>query len=143
VTNLTASSSIPTPDIGIDFQGEEYLKIIAPVGWNSFKANDLISLEIRNISDNQITSGPDFGIRVFIRLDKKWVEVKNNAIYQNYPYTLEPGKGYESSAATMVMPDLPDYSTAYDVRIIVVGNLVENGKDTKKVASFIDLKLTP
>jgi hypothetical protein len=60
ITNLGEQSSLPTPDVGIEVQSGKYLEVTAPNGWNSFKTDEPISLEIRNISKNQITSSPDF-----------------------------------------------------------------------------------
>lgn len=144
-TNSTEPSSIPTPDIGADVQKDKYLEVLAPDGWNSFNTNTSISLEIRNVSENQITSGPDFGVRIFIRTDKEWIEVKNKAGYEYQLFTLDPTENYDprNTAAIGVRPDLPDNSISYRLRIFVVGNLMENGKGSKKVASFIDLELHP
>jgi hypothetical protein len=59
--------------------------------------------------------------------------------------TLEPTENYDpyKTAGTFVLPDLPNYSVTSHIRIFVFGNLIENGKESKKVASYIDLKLTP
>jgi hypothetical protein len=43
----------------------------------------------------------------------------------------------------MLMPGIPDNSVPYDIRIFVIGNLTENGKESKKVASDIDMTLSP
>jgi hypothetical protein len=47
------------------------------------------------------------------------------------------------TGAVVVRPELPDYSVPYDIRIFVVGDLIENGKEARKVGSYIDLKLSP
>lgn len=126
-------------------QTQKYLEVTAPNGWNSFKTNEPISLEIRNISKNQIALDQDFGARIFIRTDKEWIEVKNNEVYENAPFTLDPTENYDplKTASTFVLPDLSDYSVTTYIRIYVVGNLIENGKEAKKVASYIDLELNP
>jgi hypothetical protein len=138
-TGLVEKAAILTPDIGVDIQEGKYLAIIAPEGWNSFRTDDYISLDIQNISESQITSDPDFGARMFIRTDKGWVEVKNEMTYKNKPFSLDPLK----MAGTIVYPELPDYSIPYDIRIFIVGELVENGNEARKVGSYIDLKLSP
>jgi len=144
-TNLAEPLSISTPDIGIPIQSEKYLEVTAPNGWNSFKTSEPISLEIRNISNNQITSGPDFGARIFVRTDDGWIEVKNKEGYEYELLTLDPSENYDplKTAATFVLPDLPDYSVRSYIRIFVVGTLIDNGKESKMVASYIDLELNP
>lgn len=145
VTNSGGQSSIPTPDIGNDVQVGNYLVVTAPNGWNTFKNEESISLEIRNISKGQINSGLDFGARIFVRTDQGWIEVKNKTIYGNGSVTLDPSKNYDplKTAAIFVRPDLPDYSVPYDIRIFVIGDLMESGKEPQKVASYIDLSLAP
>ena len=138
-TSLVEKSAIPTPDIGADIQEEKYLAIFAPEGWNSFKTDDLVSLDVQNISESRITADPNFGTRLFIRTDKGWVEVKNKITYKNKPFSLDPLK----LGAVVVRPELPDYSVPYAIRIFVVGDLIENGKEARKVGSYIDLKLRP
>ncbi len=145
VSNLVESSTVPTPNIGIDVQDGKYLEVTAPNGWNSFMTDDSISLEIRNISKNQITADPDFGARIFVLTDGKWIEVENKIVYKNDPFTLDPTENYDpmKTAATIVEPELFDYSIKSEVRIFIVGTLIENGKESKKVASYIDITLNP
>ena len=143
--NFAEQPSIATPAIGKDIQIGKYLEVTAPKGWNSFKSDHLISLEIRNISKNQITADPDFGARIFVLSDQRWVEVKNKITYKNGPFTLDPTENYDpmKTESTGVRPELPDYSVPYDIRIFLVGDLIENGKEARKVSSFIDLTLHP
>jgi len=138
---LIEKPAIPTPDIGADIQKEKYFAIIAPEGWNSFKTDDVVSLDVQNISGNLIKAAPDFGARIFILTDKGWVEVKNEMIYKNNPFSLDPLK--MAGEMAMVSPELPDYSVPYDIRIFIVGDLIENGKEVRRVGSYIDLKLSP
>jgi len=144
-TNSAEPTPIPTPDIGTDVQVGKYLEVTAPNGWNSFKTNEPISLEIRNISKNQITSGPDLGARIFVRTEKEWIEVINKENYQHELLVLEPTENYDplKTVATFILPDLPDYSVKTYIRIYVVGNLMENGNETTEVGSYIDLELKP
>jgi hypothetical protein len=122
------------------------LEVSAPDGWNSFKTNESIALLIRNISDTQIVVPPDFDTKIFVRTDNEWIEVQNKTVYLNEsPFTLEPNKNFDATkiASFVVLPDLPDYSVPSEIRIFVVGTLIENGKESKKVASYIDLTLNP
>lgn len=145
ITNLTEPSSIPTPDIGIEFQNQKYLEVTAPEGWNSFKTSKPVSLLIRNISDTQIVSDPDLGAKIFVRTDNEWLEVPNKTVYMNGPITLEPNKNFDvtKTVSLFLLPDLPDDSVTSNVKIFIVGTLIDNGKESKKVASYIDLRLNP
>ena len=141
--NLEEPLSIPTPDIGFEVQSEKYLEVTSPNGWNSFKTNKPISLMIQNISEKQITSSQDFGARIFLLKDDKWVELQNKVVYTDDPVTLEPDENSDLTniATVFILPDLPDYSVTSNLRIFVIGNLTENGKESKKVASYIDMQL--
>lgn len=145
VTNSAKPSSFPKLDIEGDIQKGKYLVIVAPNGWNSFKTNEPITLDIVNISDNQITTGSDFEARIFVYTDNGWVEVKNKESYEYEVLTLDPAEGYDplKSVATVIFPELPDYSVTSYIRILVFGNLIENGQKTKRVGSYIDLELHP
>jgi len=137
--------NIPMSEIGADIQKHKYMQIIAPEGWNSFRTGESISLLVRNSSENQITLAPDFGTRMFIRTDKEWVEIENKITYKNDPSTLDPSDDWyaDKTVSPIVGRVLPDYSVQYDIRIFVNGDLMENGKASKKVGSYIDLRLDP
>ena len=144
-TRVAEPSFVPTPDIGIEFQNQKYLEVTAPDGWNSFKTSKPVSLLIRNISDTQIVSDPDLGARIFVRTDNEWLEVLNKTVYLNSPLTLEPNKNFDvtKTVSLFLLPDLPNVSVTSNVKIFVVGTLIEDGMGSKKVASYIDLKLNP
>ena len=137
--------TIPMSEIGADVQENKYLQIIAPEGWNSFKTGESISLMVRNISENQIAFAPDFGAKMFIRTDKEWVEVENKITYKNDPSTLDPSDDWfvDKTVSPIVRPILSNDSVPYDIRVFIIGDLMENGKASKKVGSYIDLKLNP
>ena len=141
----TVQFTIPMSEIGADVQKNQYLQIIAPEGWNSFKTGESISLMARNISENQIAFAPDFGAKMFIRTDKEWVEVGNKITYKNDPSILDPSDDWyvDKTVSPIVRPLLPDNSVSCDIRIFIIGDLMENGKASKKVGSYIDLKLNP
>jgi hypothetical protein len=141
----SCSPAILTPDVGIEIQPGRYLEVTAPKGWNSYKTDELISLMIRNVSENQITAANDFGARIFIRQDQEWTEVKNKIIYETGPFTLDPDKNYtaEKLGSTAIMPELTDYSVPYYIRVFIFGILIENGKESEKVGSYVDLRLNP
>jgi len=121
------------------------MELTAPNGWNSFKTNKPISLEIRNISKKQIVLEQDFSARIFVYANDEWIEVKNKEVYTDHPFVLEPNENYDplKNAVTIVRPDLPDYSLTHYIRIYVFGNLIESKQQPQEVTSFIDLKLTP
>jgi len=144
-TNTADPLSISTPDIGLTIQREKYLEVTAPKGWNSFKTNKAVALMIRNISDQQIISDQDFDARIFVFSKDKWVEVANKTAYSSDKITLGPDKNFDpmKSKALFVFPDIANDSIPQYLRIFLVGTLIENGKESKKIATYIDLNLNP
>lgn len=131
--------SVSTPDIGVPIQSSNYLEVTAPTGWNSFKAGDPIVLLIRNATNKKLTAKEDLGAKIFIFSKNSWVEVKNKTAYSNSQIMLDPDK----TILLYVLPDLPDRSTSYHVKVFVVGKVIDNEQKTSEVASYIDLKLIP
>jgi hypothetical protein len=143
--NSPEKFTIPESDIGADVQKDKYLQVIAPEGWNTFKTSEPVSLLVRNVSQNQITFDPDLGARIFIYSEKGWIEVGNKMTYENDSLTIDPSENWyaDKTASTFVLPDLLDYSVQCNMRIFIIGDLMENGKASKKVGSYIDLRLNP
>jgi hypothetical protein len=143
-TNSADPLSISTPDIGVT-QRDGYLEITAPKGWNSFKTNKPISLMIRNTSDKQIVSDQDFDARIFVFSGNKWIEVANKTVYSDDKITLDPDKNFDPTKikGIFVFPDIADYSIPQHLRIFLVGTLIERGKESQKIATYIDLTLSP
>jgi hypothetical protein len=145
LTNRAEQTSAPAPDFGVDLEIVDFIEITAPNGWNSFRTDDSVTLEIWNSSENLITCDPDSGLRIFVPTDAGWMEIKNKERYLYESIELEPTENYDpfKAVATYVRPDLPDYSVTSIIRIYVVGELLDDAEGSRKVASYIDLKLTP
>lgn len=143
--NSAKPTTIATPNVNIETQIGKYLAVTAPKGWNSFKTNEAITLDVQNISEKPIAYDSDFDARIFVLADDKWVEAKNKLIYENDQFILASREGsvLEKFATIYVQPELFDYSVTSYIRIYVAGNLIENEKETKRVASYIDIQLNP
>jgi hypothetical protein len=144
-TQITPSSSIPPPDIGLPIPApsDSYLELTAPKGWNTFKTGESITLMVNNISDKQIVVDQDFGARIFVFKNDSWVEIGNKGIYADGPVIiLEPNKDFspEKIGAAFVLPDI---SVSSYLKIFILGSVFENEKKTEDVVSYIDIELTP
>jgi hypothetical protein len=143
--NRAEQTSIPAPNPGADVEVLDFIHITAPTGWNSFRTDDSVTLEIWNSSENLIVCDPEFDLMVFPQTQDGWIELKNKSLYQYDLITLEPSESYDpyKAVGTSVSPDLPDYSVTSSIRIYVIGELMDAAESSRKVASYIDLKLTP
>jgi hypothetical protein len=135
-----STSPISTPDIGIQINNKN-LMIAAPQGWNTFKINQSISLMLRDISGQPIIINQDSGIKIFVFVVNKWVEVGNTMAYDSAEITLVPDTSFDPAklGTTAVSPDLTDYPTSSNIRIFIIGNLANN----EQFASYIDVTLNP
>ena len=141
----TSTSTEANSNIGITAQGEEYLAVTAPAGWNTFKTTEPITLMIINVSDNQIVSNDSFNSRIFILSEDKWVEVNNKVVYANNPFTLESNKEMDPTKifALFVSPELPDDQQSYEVRIFVFGSMINEDKTEVEIVDYVDVQLFP
>jgi hypothetical protein len=137
---LLSSLGIPESEINTR------LRLTAPDSLNTHKPEDTITLTVEVISTDQVVFPNDFGARMFISEDSKWVEVKN---FMGYPpdatfllsKTADP---LHRRLIVYVSPILPDSSKATTVRIFLIANIYRNGNATdEKTAGYIDFNLAP
>jgi len=136
--------SLPGEDISIEDVNSQ-LRLSAPEGWNTFQIGQGIGVAIENTSDHPIAvdcTQP----RVFLYQEEQWVEIDNLSECMGEPIDIVPPteNDYLEIGSVGVLPDLPDPSQAVALRILVVGNIVQNGVVTEEqTAAFIDIILNP
>jgi hypothetical protein len=139
-------STVDMPDVG--FPAEEMNKQIrlqAPQGWNNFKIGDLVMLAVEVTGSSEVEFPMDYGARMFIKENGKWIEVEDFTTYQEGHLYLSPAKGdpFKIGGAG-VRPILPEKDHPITLRIILIGNIYENNQITdEKVAAYIDVQLKP
>jgi len=134
--------SLPAEDISIEDVNSQ-LRLSAPEGWNTFKTGQSIVLEIENISDHTIAV--DYTLpRVFLYQEEQWVEIEKLGEYTGETIQILSPTDGDADGAVGILPDLPDPSQAVTLRILVVGNIVQDGVVTEEqTAAFIDILLSP
>lgn len=134
------------PEIGIPAnEMNTKIRISAPEGWNTYKTNDDISLDIKIISEEEIAFPSNYGARLFTRRNHEWIEIANLTHYPEGIFLLVP---YDNKpfniGATSVFPILSDPSEPITIRIILVGNVFKDGQVTDEVtAGYVDVDLKP
>lgn len=136
-----------SPNVGIE---EEYLnthiRLVAPFAINSFKINDAIAISLEGISQETIFFSEGDGVKIFLEGREGWVEVENlESFTPDFPRYLYPYKGNPTESILIgVLPVLPDPTQPANLRIFIIGNIVEDLQVTdQKVGAFIDVTLTP
>lgn len=136
------------PDVGIPAEEmNSSIQVIAPNGWNTYKINDRVVLEVEVISTEQVIFPPDFGARVFVIVDDEWAEV--SLLPPSRPrqgqFLLSPSYGdpFERGEA-MVYPILEQSDRPVLMRVFVIGSIYQDGQITdRRVAAYTDLTLRP
>lgn len=136
------------PEIGIPAENlNVQVQVFAPKGWNTFKINEPIELEIYVTGSEEIIFPPDFGIKTFLYDTGNWVEILETVpiSYSHKDVVLQPYNGNLFLAgAARAFPILPRANNPTLLRIFVFGHLYRNGEATdEKVGAYVDVILRP
>lgn len=117
----------------------------APAGWNTNKIGDITRLLVNVIGKESISFSSDFGARIFLLEDQKWIEVENLMEYPPGTFLLSPSEGnLRKQVATSLAANLPDIDHEVKIRIFLIGNVYRDGQITdESTAAYIDLELNP
>ena len=139
------------PDIGLPIENiNRDIEMKSPNGFrNSFRNGERLTLMLIGISEYQIKFPMDYGSRLFAYRDDQWIEIENN---MHYPTVEQYGELIISPSRDdilkqhvfSVVPYSPDLKTATPVRLIIVGNVVKNGKAANELTvGYFDFVLNP
>jgi len=138
------------PDIGIPIENANRdMEIYSPKGFrNTFKNGQRLSLLVRVLSDYSIQPQLDSGIKLFMYQDQQWVEIENGFIYpleHEADFIFVPSKDdFMKEGSISVVPYKQDLKAAASVRLIIVGNIVRDGKVTDELSvGYFDFVLNP
>ena len=138
--------SIPN-DIGIPPEElNQKISLLAPKGWNTFKVNESVTIEIINKSKDNILFDANFGTRMFVYEKDTWKEISDKMInVSNEDIVLKPIEiDPTGSVANSLLPELGNIENSTFLRIFVIGYGYKDGvKTDKKVGGFIDINLMP
>jgi hypothetical protein len=122
----------------------QQIRLIAKKEMNSFKTSDPVALSLEYNSQNEIVFPNDHNIRMFIKQDGMWVEIKEqpNVIRSENKVVLSPNIPISYSQIVMILPNLADLKKGYYMRAYVFGDMTTS-EGTKQVAAFVDFVLKP
>jgi hypothetical protein len=111
---------------------------------NTYKTSDILSVEIWNMSENQIIFPNNYNIRIFEKTNKGWTELAEKPTIRlpEGDSMLNPQNENSSLQIINVFPDLPDLHQTYNLRIYVFGQMSEKNKKIE-VAAYTDVILKP
>jgi hypothetical protein len=123
-------------------------RVTIPPGLNDFKFGNSIKLELVNETQYPIEFPSDFGITLYYydESSNKWVEINNIVDYLPFGNKeLLPTRKDDSGGLWFsVYPDVQDFSKPITIRILMVGELVdEESSNEVLVGAYIDVTLVP
>jgi hypothetical protein len=138
---------MPDLEIGIPLtKNGEILEVTSPMGWNSYKTENPVTLMINNVSNKKITLKNDYGIKIFTLIKGKWEAINNQMVYINTEDVLLDAYHDGDPVAVQSIMLLPEISSAEDayLRIFIVGKFTKDNDDTyEQFSTYIDVKLSP
>lgn len=103
-----------------------------------YDATGVISLDLKNNSDDTVLFPSNFGAKIYVQIDSKWEEVENVFGYSNQDIVLPTREQYAPGLVVTVAPKLSQTTVRPVVlRITVEGALKDSGQ---KVGA--DIKVT-
>ena len=117
-------------------------------GYNTVIENDEpmgISVDVK--PPDHIAFDGDYGVRMFIFENGKWVEIENAVNYGDFLHkvAIVPMEGsLDREGFVSLVPKYPNLKQRTPLRIVLIGKMVRDGNVTEeKTAGYIDLILTP
>ena len=142
---ISCSSNSPEiPPIKLDeVYVNKQIKLIAAQELNDFKTKDSVGLILEYNSENKILFPPNYNLRIFIKEDGKWLEIKEKpTIRPENDVVLSPDVPISYGQIVSFFPQIPDITKKYTMRAYVFGNMTTK-EGTVQVGSFVDFILIP
>lgn len=145
---VSCSSNLPStdPDVGLLDELNQRIELSVPKAWNNFKTTDPVTVEITNISKDNIVFDANYGVRLFVQNGEHWAEVMDGltSFYQD-PILLQSYNGDDTTTGVVsVLPKLADRTKGAWLRIYVIGQIESKvGDEALSVGAYIDVFLNP
>ena len=145
LTSCANRSPSTMPDVGEVDEMNIRINITAPEGWNTSKLREPITLQIINLSEEDILFDENYGTRMFIYDRENWVEVFDQITsFYHDDIILQPFTGDSTTTGVItVSPQLKRYDKKTLIRIIVLGSIAKSDGEKSRTGAFIDLYLRP
>lgn len=133
--------TLPGTDIPLSDMNQQ-VEILPDTGGNpSAKNNDVIVVDVQNISSQRIIFPGDYGVKLFYKTDDEWVDVENRMLSPEHEMVLPLATEFPPGGAFGVIPYIPELSQPVTLRIAVIGHLENNVQET--VGAYVDIPLEP
>jgi len=127
---------------------EEYInkqiRLVPISQLSSFDTTSPVSIHLEYNTENKIIFPSNFNLRLFIKSNKKWIEIKEEPTtrYPGDNVIMSPDNQASYGQIVTFVPELEDQTKNYNMRVYVFGTMQTLDGD-KDVAAFVDIILTP
>lgn len=88
-----------------------------------------------------------FGVKTYVYENEQWKEIESELININFPrgdFIFTNKLDSRKYRLILIQPSIQDWNKAEDVRVVIIGKLVQNQKITdEQVGAYIDLTMHP
>jgi hypothetical protein len=134
--------TMPGTNIPIQKMNSKIVLIDPSTFQNSHLNNDLLSLQIKNLTNTPIVFEKDFGVKIFTKQDQIWQQITNDIGYSNKKYLLQTDSLDPGGLVVVVIPVISNLHVPTTIRVVVIG-LEKLNTSTESVGAYIDLPLKP
>ena len=121
----------------------QQIRLAAPKHLSSYKTGDLVALLLLYNTKNQIVFPNNFNLRIFIRENDQWLEIKESPTERSPEnIVLSPETPLSYGQMVAFFPALDDLTKTYQMRVYVFGDMT-TVDGVKRVGAFVDFVLTP
>jgi len=135
------NNEIPDVNLSYDMMNKVIQIKDLPEFGNTHKNNSILSLQVINLSTENIIFDHQSCFSVFIRNGENWVTVENSMHYPSEIRTLPPKNLFPGGIVLGISPYIPNMVDDQVIRIILLGHF-ENDED-KLVGAYLDITLRP
>lgn len=131
-------------EVDTDYLNQQ-IKLLPVKQLNTFKIGEPVGLQLLYNSENEIVFPSNFNLRIFVRREDNWVEIEERAT-QRFPdgdVVLSPVNPASYAQIVTFFPELEYLNETYTLRVYVFGDMRIGNHETKQVAAFVDIVLSP
>lgn len=111
-----------------------------PILSNTHKNGEILTLQLKNLSNATIVFPDDFGIKIIRWNGQTWANISNNFYYSGLK-RLPTENSYPLGLLVSSLPYVPNITSPVEVRILVIGHA--EGNDEELLGAYFDVKLNP
>lgn len=130
----------PELEIPIEEMNKEFIIKDPAINQNSYKNQQILLLDLENLSTSAIVFPGDFNLSVYQQTPTQWKQVNNILGDPEGDWVLPTSSEFKGGIGLDLIPSIPNLEKPVTIRVIAIGKLETNDE---RVGAYIDLTLLP